>query len=213
METIQTSLAPTESKKLNKATVLMAILMLLMLGVTITFIVLWANEKNKNDQAAAEPTVCDATTSENGTKDELRSDPDYLYIGQWGIKIKIPESLKNLHYSYRAAGKDRFSYSDGTLKIYDHESQITVGGTDGEGEGVAPEFASGNLGAVSRYEAGTYACEASCPTLAATIDNYEYYYVHPQTLVSTDQSDVEWETSSVNLIEQMLSNENNYAKF
>lgn len=214
-QNFHSSPVPVEKRKLNKANIAMAIFSVLALGAAVTFGILWVVEKNKIPET---PTSNSSTTvtqkpEENGSES---ANPAYIYIGQWGIKIKIPENLKNLYYNYRGEGADRFEYSDGTIKIFDHESMVSVSGTDGEGDGITPGFAGYSehgLGVVSRYKEGAYECQASCPTYVVTIDGYEYYYAHPQAVASKDQADVEWEMSSVKLIQTMLSTPENYSRF
>lgn len=215
-QTSPISLTPPESRKLNKANIVMACLMVLMLGAAATFGILWGIERNKPPKVIEEPVV-DCQSDSTKCQEDGAASSDYIYIGQWGIKIKIPENLKNLRYSYRGEGSDRFEYSDGTIKIFDHESQVSVSGTAGIGDGTVPDFAShseSGLGTVSRYKKETYDCEdASCPTHVTTIGDYEYYYNHPQTVISQSQSDTEWEKASVELIQTMLTNLDNYTVF
>ncbi len=211
-QNFHSSPVPVIKRKLNKANIFMAVLLLLVIAVAITFGILWAVEKNKPSEPATNNTSPTITPEPEDDK-TATSSPDYIYIGQWGIKIKIPENLKNLHYNYRGEGADRFEYSDGTIKIFDHESTVSVSGTDGEGDGIAPDFAKNSLGSVSRYKEGTYECQASCPTYVTTIDSYEYYYAHPQAVSSQEQADAEWEMASVQLIQSMLSSPENYSRF
>lgn len=218
-QTLGTSLEPTDKKKLNKATILMACITVLALGAAITFGVLWAVEKNQPKVVSDTTTTnCQTTTPDNNQQEATTTaDANYIYIGQWGIKVKIPENLKNLHYSYQSEGLDRFEYSDGTIKIFNHNSSVGISGTDGESDdGISPDFVSDNkdnLGDIIRYEVGSYDCNASCPAYVTTIGDYEYYYSHPQAVATRDQSMLEWETASVELIKNMLSDANNYSKF
>lgn len=201
-----------EKRKLNKANVAMAIITVLTLAAAVTFGILWITEKNKSPEPVADNSNATVVQKPEDDKAETSS-PGYIYVGQWGIKIKIPENLKNLHYNYQGEGADRFEYSDGSIKIFDHNASISVGGTDGEGDGIAPDFAKQGIGDITRYKEGSYECQASCPTFVVAIDGYEYYYSHPQAVSSQSQSDIEWEMASVKLVQNMLSTAENYSKF
>jgi len=94
-QTFHSSPVPVEKRKLNKANVLMAILLLLALAAAITFGILWAVEKNKASEPAPEVVEdCNCASDDNSA---VVSGPyiseGYLYVPEWGIKYQLDNSL------------------------------------------------------------------------------------------------------------------------
>ena len=80
-----------------------------------------------------------------------------------------------------------------------------------------PDFANADenndgLGTVIRYAKGTELSPASRPELVFSDSDYDYYYAHVQAVYSIDQSEIERETETVNLVTDMLSDPENYSK-
>ena len=149
------------------------------------------------------------TTTDNGTTITIVDSPvknenpeDYIYVGEWGIKIKIPEELKMASYAfqhYKYAGQeDRMS--------------LAVTGTTTD-VNVLPDFGNieecGGLGTVGRLKKGTETLDGG---LIFSDDSYDYYYSSPQAACSASGSEQELEIAALNLIKQMLTNPNNYSK-
>lgn len=211
------SLVPPESRKLNKATIFMACVTVLAIAAAATFGILWATKETPPPSPSQPaPEDCNSKDAKDCTNATTAS-ADYIYIGQWGIKIKIPENLKNLKYTFEDARVHESSHSGigaGAVSTIETYAHIIVNGSDGTGDNTIPAFVSdGQLSSVSRVAAGEYKCESSCPTYVTTIDGYEYYYNHPQTIVSKDSAETDWEMSSIQLIQDMLTNANNYSNF
>ena len=127
----------------------------------------------------------------------------YIYIGEWGIKIKIPEEIKMVSYlfqHYKYAGQE-------------DRTSVNVTGTTVDVD-VLPDFANikkcGGLGAISRLKKGT---ETLGGGLIFSDSNYDYYYDGPQAPCSTNSSEQELETAATNLIKQMLTNPDSYFAF
>ena len=128
---------------------------------------------------------------------------DYIYVGEWGLKIKIPEELTVTGYEYNAL---------------DGYTSIGIAGATENGQ-YLPEFADASkhgymisLGYISRYPKGVEMPLASTPSFVFSDEQYDYYYSHPQSVISTNENEVHWELDSVDVIEQMLMDENNYSK-
>lgn len=124
----------------------------------------------------------------------------YIYVGEWGLKIKVPESLSVTGYIYKMSA----GYTS-----------VGVLGTSKGGQ-YFPDFAniekdSSSLGIVSRYSKETEPPLASRPDLIFSDEQYDYYYSHLQTVQSIDESEKAWEIESVELIQEMLSDKNNYS--
>lgn len=130
-------------------------------------------------------TVTDSTTTNEDTG-------DYIYIGEWGVKIKIPENLKGISY------------------IYDNHSRLSlcVSGIANGGQ-YAPEFAdihmnADGLGCIMQYFDSELTEEQK---QTASFSNGEFYlvYSHPQAVYSVDKDEQNWEVESTNLIQEMLT--------
>ena len=129
---------------------------------------------------------------------------DYIYVGSWDLKIKIPDGLNNVWYSYLIYGDSK---SDG--------GSIAVSGVAGEG---FPEFLDPNkngsgLGALGRILISEYGKD-TCPygNFVFSDDKYNYCYHHPQAVYSVTEDEKTLEVNSVNKIETMLTQKDNYSK-
>ena len=126
----------------------------------------------------------------------------YIYIGEWGVKIKIPEELKMISYAfqhYKYAGQE-------------DRTSVSVTGTTTDVD-VLPDFGDikkCSLGAIGRLKKGT---ETLPGGLIFSDNDYDYYYSGPQALCSTNSSEQGLETTAANLIKQVLTNPDNYFTF
>ena len=125
---------------------------------------------------------------------------DYIYVGEWGLKIKIPNNLEFVSYQF-ARGNNY--------------TNVSVAGAKKDGGQYFPNFADktvnhGWLGTVSRYTKGTMMPLASPPQLVFSDDNYDYYYAHPQAPIG-NEVESDWEVQTVEVIEDMLTNPDNYS--
>lgn len=124
---------------------------------------------------------------------------DYIYVGEWGIKIKIPETLGDVSYGVDSWNEENFA---GT-------SLCVTGATTGH-DGI-PSFIKPML------YGGAYVCLGK-NTKSISEENGgegnqtwpvgEFYIDGPQDIVG-DESDKDWELESVETIKAMLSDENN----
>lgn len=109
----------------------------------------------------------------------------YLYVGAWGVKIAIPDSLKTVNYTYSAQDTLCLSgvkYHEGGMHYF-------------------PEFAdvrknTPGLACVSRTLKDGYSSEDS------PLEAYDYTVQGPQALY--DEGDKGWEVESVQEIQKML---------
>lgn len=136
----------------------------------------------------------------------VSSSEEYIYIGQWGVKIKIPENLKNVGY------------------MYDNRGVLHVNGVADGGQYV-PEFIfalerNGNgLGTLLRHHKDEAKPETvKVGEIAMSTDegrsfgevvysdgNWFFTYYGPQALVGSED-DKDWEVRSVQLVKEMLKN-------
>lgn len=129
---------------------------------------------------------------------EEPEDGKFLYVGEWGLKIKIPEELTTVSYEY-------VPYKDGS-------SSLTVAGAT-EGEFAFPDFASveGTFGMakIMRVPADL---GFSYGEVIFSDDEYEYVYSGDLPLVSEGEELRVWEEESAAVVEAMLSNAENYSE-
>ena len=125
---------------------------------------------------------------------------DYIYVGEWGLKIRLPDELKKASYALYA-----YQSSD--------EKSLCVSGVAGEENGL-PAFAElsannpglGCIGRKSKDVTGYYG------KIVFSDEKYDYVYNGPQAVFSTDENEKNLEVESVRIIQQMFSDENNYSK-
>ena len=155
-----------------------------------------------NQMQSAESEVIVVTTPDS-EEVELASptnvDPaDYVYVGEWGMKIAIPEGL-------RVTGADFVSYGN--------DSSIAIKGWNcSESCDTIPEFAgaqNSGLGAIRRMPKGVTPEIAG--ELVFTDDAYSYYYYGPQSAYSVDETMQALEVASVGTIRGMLTDPENYS--
>ena len=126
----------------------------------------------------------------------------YIYVGEWGLKIKIPDSLEVITYTY--------DYGDGYTVL-----GVSVATKDGQS---VPDFArieKCTLGFVSRYsranvEAGIVPDWYGNSFMSD--DEYNYYYSGPQAVCTETQDYIQWESDTATIINNMLTNTENYSK-
>ena len=149
------------------------------------------NEANKAIPTIETPEN-EATTS-NGTTDiiadnttgEKVDSTKYLYIGPWGIKIAIPDSLKTVNYTYSAQDTLCLSgvkYHEGGMHYFPDFADVRIN-TPG-------------LACISRVLKDGYSPDDS------PLEAYNYIVEGSQALY--DESDKDWEVESVQEIKKML---------
>lgn len=143
------------------------------------------------------------STTDNGTTVTItdsvaknESSDDYIYIGNWGMKIKIPEDLTIVHYGFVNNGYHRTC------------SQVRVSAVTN----------SDGLEAINNVDDWEYTLGyiMRCPTedkfyygsLVFSDDGYDYYYEFPNGLSTEDP---QWMHDSVGLIKDMLTNPDSYS--
>ena len=169
-------------------------------------------EVEKKGQAGSE--VIDVEVNENYVPDSSNAvnTAGYLYVGEWGLKIKIPENLTVTGYRYKMGA----GYTS-----------IAVLGNSKGGQ-YFPDFANlekneSSLGVVERITKDHFSgpeydgvpddvrvCGVDAG-LVFSDDTYNYCFGGPQDVMSTDKDEQEWEMESAGLIKQMLSDKNNYS--
>ncbi len=157
------------------------------------------------------------TYVEPTTTTETVATKDYIYIGEWGIKIKIPETLKNINYTYNRHINDTDNYG-GSFYVSARLKDDPVDVTDGSADFGDMYFNSG-LAAIGIYpdpnqcsnawEAPDTKCEI---TVVSSEGNTLGIRVSgSQTAYSADESQREWESKARTAIIQFLSDPSNYS--
>ena len=115
----------------------------------------------KSEAVVEDITVVDVEGDNVGTSVNVA---DYIYIGEWGLKIRIPEGLQN---------KIDYNFSNGDyLEITDFSGNYTYG--------QKIDWNTANLLMISRSVTGTIDfenCMTSCSKLITTLNGYDYAYV------------------------------------
>lgn len=198
-------------KPKKKTGIIIGILFLVLLAAGGIGFGIWAyldgNQKTANlnnqisvlqNQLANQPEI-DETIVDVNTNSDVNI-ADYIYVGEWGLKIKIPDNLLFTSYSFRS-DSDALDIS-GAIKTSDNEIAV-------------PDFAkipNSVLGIIERFPIDEEIPQASGPMIVFSDNNYKYGYYHPQSVYSTDEASQQWEVNSVDLIQQILTNEDNYSK-
>ncbi len=208
---------PKTSKGLLVATIIFAVIAIAGIAAAIYFFIDANNKATTNADLRAKLDLVKMETGaelvekeENGTTVTVVetvnsvSDPeDYVFVGEWGIKIKIPDNLSEVSYIYNN----------------NRSGSLCLTGAKYDGQQYGPEFldiTKNELGCVMRvYEKDTDYYQGLIPgPEAAIISEGEYYWVYtgPQSVYSVTESEQQWEVESVELIRDMLKNKDNYSK-
>ena len=122
---------------------------------------------------------------------------DYIYVGEWGVKFKIPDNLQYVSYEVE-------DFADVGIA---GTSLCVSAATTGHGD-ERPSFLRTNNGRLSRLGCLNKYTEAEGEVMGVgEVVVGEYYYVGPQALVG-NETDADWESESVNTITNMLSTDN-----
>ena len=101
---------------------------------------------------------------DGATNTSVANTAGYIYVGEWGIKIRIPDGLKD---------KIGYIFSD---RNYLDVTDFGIGYTYGQ----EVDWNSGNVLKIFRSEAGTIDfenCMVSCSRLITTLGGYDYSYM------------------------------------
>ncbi len=153
-------------------------------------------EMIKSSQTVLNPTSDD--NSDDDTTTAVIDTTEYIYVGEWGIKIKIPENLANVSYKVRSF--DNGDYAGTSLCV----SGATTG-HEGTPTFIVEGVQSNYLYCLSKNTKSSSDTEAFW---AAQKPVGEFYTEGPQALIG-DGSDQAWETESVQAVKVMLETESN----
>ncbi len=211
--------AGVSEKKKGKGMVLGLILLALLAAGGIGFGV-WAMMDGNSQVAKKDATIKDlkqqnsdlleqldnasATTDDPGANEAVNTE-DYIYVGEWGLKIKIPEGLSSVSYDYTRN-------SNGPA--------LAITGAEYGGVLMPNAYPIGSinvgiigLGSVQRFVKGAEIEPTSPPSFVFSDDSYDYYYHTPQELYQVDSvEEEERQNSIVKLVKEMFTTPENYSK-
>ena len=146
-------------------------------------------------------------TDNTGAKNNDNVDEsEYISVEEWGIKVKIPDNLEDMQYSYSPYSlvENLWGY---TPKNEIYTSSLCVTGATKKNDGLTPSFVGLDKASVcvSRNR-GDASVDEDAPWPLRTPSG-EYYVQGPQAVMG-DGSDAEWESESVKVLKEMLSEEN-----
>ena len=155
--------------------------------------------KQQNNELQEKLNSATTTTIEIDTDAKAVNTAEYIYIGEWGLKIKIPEELSTIGYEF----------SEGSYGEY-----LTVAGAKTENsENLfkytdSSKFLAGSL-MKSNSEDGFY----PYGTLVYTdSEQNKYYYEGPQADMGSTEEEINAWRAGADFIKEMLTNPENYSK-
>ncbi len=138
---------------------------------------------------------------------------NYLYIGEWGLKIYIPNSLKNVSYVFNNTVPKTKEPSDKPNITSVCISAIPQDAT------YTPEFAqlSANPRGLGCLYRSTTKTPENLPAyqwrLVKWDSRYYYNYSPPQENFSKDEAELAWETAAIESVQNMLTNVEGITEF
>ncbi len=183
-----------------------------------------SQSNNPNLRPPVKPDTSDdkddnKTDNKNDNQNETKpsenyiASADYIYIGEWGMKIKIPKGLKNVSYRF-----ENTIYADDPKYTFSGEQieTLCVSGILDEMNYTPETFMilqnSAGFGCLFRHLGELNRPITSAQTVGQK-DGYYYYYTRSQAELSTNEAEQEQESKISTLIEQMLTNPDNLTKF
>lgn len=151
-----------------------------------------------NAQLAAKPEVDETVVNVN--TDSNTNTKEYIYVGEWGIKIKIPDNLEDISYEVKNWDEGNFAGTHLCVK----------GATTGHGS-QEPSFVKYNFNESAFVCLGKNTKSISEEDGGSWNQTYpvgEYYINGPQAIAG-DGTDQDWEVESVNALKNMLEDEAN----
>ncbi|MDO4747513.1 MAG: hypothetical protein Q4A70_04240 [Candidatus Saccharibacteria bacterium] len=153
--------------------------------------------KQQNDKLQEELDSTSTTIDNDST--EATNTEEYVYVGKWGVKFKIPDQLKRVKYSFYNEYHSGFKFETDSL---------CVSGQSKEGIYRFNNTIDGAYVCISRnYGAGAGVENENVPQYLIHPEG-EYFIQNPQAVISLDEESKAVELESLELIRSMLSEEN-----
>jgi len=144
---------------------------------------------------------------------------EYIYIGEWGIKVKIPDTVKNVGFLYNTDGDYSSLYvsarvtEDNTENPAFNDNFSDMYYNSG-GQGAIGIIRNPHKCAMGEIDVeGDPGSGVDCPIILTNSFGKEIgiRYSHPQAIYSLSEEQKEWELKAVGAIQEMLSNPDNYS--
>ena len=215
---VQLSPEELEKQKLQKSAktskvlaIVFGVLTALCLILAIVGFVLNANTSNElaksRQLVSSQSAIIAAVESSAGTTISSPADVPtyqtthgYIYLDDWNIKLKVPEDLTSVSYIYDQKYRPSICFNGLKKGVQYFPAFADIAqNTGGMGCLVRVETSEGNADQDGR----------SFGTLVFTDNNgYNYFYVAPSRVFSTDAAEQGLEQTAVQLIKTMLSGNN-----
>lgn len=191
----QIKLDALESKQKKMVFAIVALVIVAIGGVLFGVVTMMRQGQKAADTEAQVVTYGSGSGGEDNT-----ADGSYIYLKDWGMKIKIVSGLGHISFDYDE----------------DEYSQVLIwGARKDSGANYTPDFAKqskngtamGIVTRVPRYE------RAAAGRLIWYDDYYNYYYQGPSSEPEASEAEMSWWVESYLLIKEMLTNADNYIKF
>lgn len=212
---------PVEVKKKKKGCPIAVVIICLILAIGGVgfgiFEMLTINNVNQTPETPAPDEIScncpDCIPSEENNDEEpgkTAIDPSkYIYIGEWGIKIKLPTEIPQEYVTYLFEGPRNWldeSTPKGQLKIW----------AEKKGAQATSEYADyliNKEGMLIVTMADTsIECEGNCESLVKISDTLTINVPHPQATNSNTEEAGKREAEIVNLLYETLHNPENYSE-
>lgn len=166
--------------------------------------------KKIEEQLGAQVEIEEETdTGEVSEEVKVSAATDYIYVGEWGIKIKVPEDLTSVTYTF-VGGKDRIYISGAKRGEQYYPTFLENSAERGSGMGVLHRYnktdSSVDVQTDSETGAKGLTQKSDGYFLGSVVyENEDYYfcYSHAQGLSGTE-TERDWEITSADMVEDML---------
>lgn len=150
------------------------------------------DELSSNNNSSTDETTSNSSATNNNPK-------DYLYIGEWGVKIKIPDGLYIYDYKVKLAETANFTW-------YDNAPHIVV-------SGFTQQLTSSPSIPEECYSLIVARTKDQTDESLASYDGYSYSIgTDVPCLVETGYSKEDVDLGGKQLIKEMFSDINNYSR-
>ena len=150
------------------------------------------------EKLSNKPEVEEDVTVDVETESDVNP-ADYIYVGEWGLKIKVPESLKIVNYSFVEGGV----YGD----------YLSVAGAKDKTDGAVPAYAvlSASTGSIVKSNSDDGFFPYGSLVYTDSKGN-KYYYEGANGFPDLPEDELELWKEIRTIIENMLRNSENYSE-
>ena len=139
---------------------------------------------------------------------------NYIYVGEWGIKIKIPKGLKNASYTFQSSlAESNETTADGKAKVVTTET-LCISALLDEMRYTPENFALATnpegLGCLSR---STDKNTESYLNYVGKVGDYYYRYDRSQGVDSYNEQETQWFEQASELVNEALASEKELTSF